>query len=570
MRLKAIIFLIYLEKLELKSQNKILWISYFIVHLILPNLSAKIFLNLQVVSFLVAFSQFIESYLLKKIHLKSVGGKASDSMNDLGDIHMHHDASFDSQGSNDSAKRIRLKIEDSKKLLDMASNIKGLNLDPEKKREFMKLLIDFDQKYGDHDLVDALEKDITDNIAEEATVTQSLVDTIKAKMDLGIQSNEKASVNYTNKFEKTNSILPNLLDNPDNLENSPTQGNYLEGAEIVEGSSKSSLLKKRDSSRTKRDKHITISQADVENKNNSSQIRSLDRTRSKDLNDSAEALNVESANSLDKNTSLKKLSSKKFDLKEFKYNEVNEDQNDKESVDGQKSKKSLELKENHDIRVAMEEEDNNISNKIENRENSRNSRKNKDLQERDGRISKVGEAENQTLQNNDKVLINNKMSNKSKRRRIKRKSNGADETFISLRESNDEEESFEDSDLSNNDLIDEKNQLGERKKVPGLRMSTNIKKNKDGKILFTNRRTQEILENLAEEQARHSSRSQSKNRTGRRGSMKGEEFVEVDDNGIIYQEIVMENGEIKLVPIGNASTHSNRDGTFTNYNLKLF
>jgi len=72
----------------------------------------------------------IESYLLKKIHQKNVSEALGDAFGELDDMRMRHDASFNSEGSNDSANKIRIKIEHSKKLLDLASNINCLTLYP--------------------------------------------------------------------------------------------------------------------------------------------------------------------------------------------------------------------------------------------------------------------------------------------------------------------------------------------------------------------------------------------------------------------------------------------------------
>ena len=51
----------------------------------------------------------------------------------------------------DEAREIRQKIEDSKRLFDLAANVKDVDIDPEKKREFLKLMIDFEEKYGTFD-----------------------------------------------------------------------------------------------------------------------------------------------------------------------------------------------------------------------------------------------------------------------------------------------------------------------------------------------------------------------------------------------------------------------------------
>ena len=496
-----------------------------------------------------------------------MGGKAQESMNDLGDIHMHHDASFDSQGSNDSAKRIRLKIEDSKKLLDMAANIKGLNLDPEKKREFMKLLIDFDQKYGDHDLVDALEKDITENIADEAALTQNLVDTIKAKMEVDNENQKEVHLTNSIEFKKNNSILSHITNNLNDPENNPYEKTHLEGAEEIEGSSKSLLLKKRDSSRTKR---VTISQTEIDNnKDNSSQRKSPDKMKQRPsdvgLNDSAQSIDFGDANPEEViNASLKRLNTKKSSLKESKYNgdqqeldenqlKFNKDQDAHENDVGNEGRKALNQKEIY----GNEENDDDLgkTNESENKDDPKAGKKRKENQKGNKDNFQVDPETNKL--NNDEVNETHTQGQRSsgiKRVRKYGRVSDADETIIKLR--GDGADASDEEYMNNSELGDEPIDGRDKKtKVPGLRISR--KSEKDGKILFTNRRTQEILENLVEEQAKHSSRSQSKNRTGRAGSTKGgDEFRDVDENNIIYREIVTENGEIKLIPIGISGNNS--------------
>lgn len=190
------------------------------------------------------FLKSSESYLMKKLRRKT-NANNNDQEGSDDDMDGLHDGSFESQASNDSAKKIKAKIEDSKKLLDLAANIKGLNLDPEKKREFMKLLIDFDQKYGDHDLVDALEQDVTENMKDEAVIIKNLATTLKNKLqkdgqdvddDLNASPDGKSSDSKNNKkpgdATKNPTSITNIKGKPDNAsKDQTTAGKNKKGGE---------------------------------------------------------------------------------------------------------------------------------------------------------------------------------------------------------------------------------------------------------------------------------------------------------------------------------------------------
>ena len=469
------------------------------------------------------FSQFIsddflrstESYLLKKIHQKNVSEALGDAFGELDDIRMRHDASFNSEGSNDSANKIRIKIEDSKKLLDLAANIKGLSLDPEKKREFMKLLIDFDQKYGDHDLVDALEKDLKTNISDEAALTQDLVDHIKQAIGGDLLKNEDPG--------SKNKNLNNLFS--DNINDG--KGSSGSAGVGVTGS--------------KDDKNMAGLRKDSPDLLNQGIINSS----------STENYNFEGGRSQTRNNDPSSALGSQLlqDISKIQQNTRNRNAaGDKLTSDIENINQSSSIRTSPQLKPAGTTE--NVSNNYDQQisghllKSSRDGRRST-TENPQNQMKKVGGSEGADAKEIAEGGSATEHKNKTKSKQPgKHQRTDSNDTLI-------EKWDAENGSYNNSqDAIDESGRDSQR--VPGIKISQKLEYDENGKIIFTNRQTQEMLENLAEEQARQSSRSRSRNATGRRGSDAGSaegDRIAPNEGEVVYQEIVLENGEKKLVPV---------------------
>jgi len=482
------------------------------------------------------FSQFIsdeflrstESYLLKKIHQKNVSEALGDAFGELDDMRMRHDASFNSEGSNDSANKIRIKIEDSKKLLDLASNIKGLSLDPEKKREFMKLLIDFDQKYGDHDLVDALEKDLTTNIADEAALTQDLVDHIKQAIGQELLKDE---VPGSSKSKDSK----NLQAQGDQKNNSGQEGLRKDSPDLLNQAFNGSS---------------NVDNYNFEGRN----LTKNDPSSNSTFNSQAHLLQ---------------------DISKIQDGRFSKNGLQTETENNQSSSAQFKL----EPRSAAENDRENHGQALDDPHYQKDGRKSTEYDQKglhSGRVPQEGAdmgGESNSAQNTE-GNNENKGTNRGKQQKRNKRTDSND-TLIEKWDS----ENGDDDDYNNSrdQIGGTENKNGGQARVPGMRIANQkLEYDENGKIIFTRKKTQEMLESLAEEQARLSSRSLSRKATGRMGSFGGsaEDGLLLDnrersqfgnENEIVYQEVILENGEKKLIPVilnqNSATRQHNKTGS---------
>jgi len=170
--------------------------------------------------------------------------------------------------SSESTKEIRQRIEDSKKLFELASNLQEVTIDPTKRREFLKLMIDFEEKYAEIDDEDTPLRKGEESIAANLRKIKKMMN---EDQDIGSSSSKNSKSTQTGKERDSSNFKRNISNktkikptNSDKSESNEVGSDQEEYDEKSPGKSPTKRKNQRHDSKKKLDGSTGRSKGDTE------------------------------------------------------------------------------------------------------------------------------------------------------------------------------------------------------------------------------------------------------------------------------------------------------------------
>lgn len=465
-------------------------------------------------------------------------------------------------------------------------------MDPDRKREFMKLLIDFDQKYGDRDLVDALEQDVSGKLQDGASSAKSLANSIKNKMGKSITGGKDSEDLGSSGLYGTDKAQRFLIDTG---KDSPQRGNSLNRQD----SNSSRLRRTGDVLGDQSSSSRIIPKLKPDGRSDSSRDLKLNKKGIKsdgyNLADGREGGigGDDDIHSAGLATDRRNRRGHKDGLKRQKSkfnNNNNADDEDEPELDEQglptgRSRNRREGRGRREGREGKDESDERGEDGHSKKHKKHKKRRNGGGTNSGGNSGSFGNLSGGAAGSRSRSGVSSISGSSNTMENVGEEDEESEgECSSSSDEFSEISESENDDDVSEARYDDEGRRIRKKKNVNKSNPSKRREKleyDENGKIIFTNKRTQKLLEELAEEEFRLSARHKFKGKKrGNRhrsaqGSMEEEEEEQLSifgqgklgqafgDHKIVYHEVVMENGETKMIAI-NVKTKNRKPRKLSN------